>query len=192
MPWARRSPRRPLKTAWLAKRKNAGLQRLAGELGVTFELAGVVRFMQGEPAYPPVHISVASPAGAYTVGNTSFFRYILRLAEAGLPLHGDEREALEMLAAVPHAFFDEDDPVWGRGWRIVPPATLDDWPVLESTPQRVRAAFETARRILWENAAPVGVSARDIVAIEDELDEVFTILERAEKAGVPVNISYVS
>ena len=151
-----------------------------------------MRFTHGEPAYPPVHISVASPAGAYTVGNTSFFRYILRLAEAGLPLHGDEREALEMLAAVPHAFFDEDDPAWGRGWRIVPPATLDDWPVLESTPQRVRAAFETARRILWENAAPVGVSARDIVAIEDELDEVFSILERAERAGVPVNISYVS
>jgi hypothetical protein len=148
--------------------------------------------MQGEAAYPPVHISVASPAGAYTVGNTSFFRYILRLAEAGLPLRGDEREALEMLAAVPHAFFDEDDPSWGRGWRIVPPATLDDWPVLETTPQRIRAAFETARRILWENAAPVGVSARDIVAIENELDEVFSILERAEKAGVPVNISYVS
>ncbi|HEV3153376.1 MAG TPA: hypothetical protein VGZ02_06215 [Candidatus Baltobacteraceae bacterium] len=151
-----------------------------------------MRFMQGEAAYPPVHISVASPAGAYTVGNTSFFRYILRLAEAGLPLRGDEREALEMLAAVPHAFFDEDDPSWGRGWRIVPPATLDDWPVLETTPQRIRAAFETARRILWENAAPVGVSARDIVAIENELDEVFSILERAEKAGVPVNISYVS
>lgn len=140
----------------------------------------------------PVHISVASPAGAYTVGNTSFFRYILRLAEAGLPLHGDDREALEMLAAIPHAFFDEDDFAWGRGWRVVPAATMDDWPVLESTPQRIRAAFETARRILWENAAPVGVSAGEIVSIEDELDEVFTILERAERAGVPVNISYVS
>jgi hypothetical protein len=151
-----------------------------------------MKFMQGEPAYSPVHISVASPAGAYTFGNASFFRYILRLGEAGLPLHGDEREALEMLAAIPHAFFDEEDSPWGRGWRVVPAATLDDWPVLESTPQRVRAAFETARRILWENAAPVGVSAREIVAIEDELDEVYTVLERAEKAGVPVNISYVS
>lgn len=148
--------------------------------------------MRGEPAQSAVHISVASPAGAYTVGNTSFFRYILRLAEAGLPLHADDREALEMLAAIPHAFFDDDDSTWGRGWRVVPPATLDDWPVLESTPQRVRAAFEIARRVLWENAAPVGVSAREIVAIEDELNEVYTILERAEKAGVPVNISYVS
>ncbi len=151
-----------------------------------------MNFMRGEPAHPPVHISVASPAGAYTVGNTSFFRYILRLAEAGLPLHADDREALEMLAAIPHAFFDDEETSWGRGWRVVPAATLDDWPVLESTPQRVRAALETARRVLWENAAPVGVSAREIVAIEDELGEVYNVLERAEKAGVPVNISYIS
>ena len=150
-----------------------------------------MNFMRGDTGQP-VHISFGSPAGAYTVGNTSFFRYILRLGEADLPIQADDREALEMLAAIPHAFFDDDDQVWGRGWRVVPPATLDDWPVLESTPQRVRAAFETARRILWEHAAPVGVSAREIVAIEDELDEVFTVLERAEKAGVPVNISYVS
>jgi|SRR5579883_215507 len=147
--------------------------------------------MRGE-AYPAVHISVASQAGAYTVGNASFFRYILRLAEAGLPLHGDDREALEMLAAIPHAFFDDDESTWGRGWRVVPAATLDDWPVLESTPQRVRAALETARRILWENAAPVGVSAREIVAIEDELHHIFNVLNRAEAAGVPVNMSYVS
>lgn len=147
--------------------------------------------MQGEPG-SRVHISVASPAGAYTVGNTSFFRYIVRLAEAGLPLHGEDREALEMLAAIPHAFFDDEESAWGRGWRVVPPASLNDWPVLESTPQRARAAFETARRILWENAAPVGITAREIVAIEDELDAVFSVLERAERAGFAVNISYVS
>jgi hypothetical protein len=152
-----------------------------------------MEFMQREPVPPMVHVSVASPAGAYTVGNASFFRYIVRLAEAGLPLQAADREALEMLAAIPHAFFDdEDELVWGRGWRIVPPVSLDDWPVLESTPQRARAAFETARRILWEHAAPVGVSAREIVAIEDELDKVLSVLQRAEDAGVPVNISYVS
>lgn len=139
-----------------------------------------------------VHMSVASPAGAYTVGNRSFFRYIVRLGEAGLPLPADDREALEMLSAIPHAFFDEEERQWGRGWRVVPAATLDDWPVLESSPQRFRAALETARRLLWENAAPVGVSAREIVAIEDELDEVFCVLQRAEEAGVSVNISYVS
>jgi hypothetical protein len=150
-----------------------------------------VHFMPGQPA-APIHISVASPAGAYTVGNASFFRYILRLAEAGLHLHGEEREALEMLSAIPHAFFDDDELTWGKGWRVIPPASLDDWPVLESTPQRVRAALETARRILWENAAPVGITAREIVGIEDELDAVFSILERAEQAGFPVNISYVS
>lgn len=148
--------------------------------------------MQSGPVHTPVHVSVASQAGTYTVGSASFFRYIVRLAEAGLPLHAEDREALEMLAAIPHAFIDDDDLTWGRGWRVVPAASLDDWPVLESTPQRVRAAFETARRILWENAAPVGISAREIVSIENELDEVFSILERAEKAGVPVNISYVT
>ena len=139
-----------------------------------------------------VHVNVASPVGSYTVGNTSFFRYIVRLAEVGLPLGGDEREALEMLAAIPHAFLEDDEAPFGRGWRIVPAAGTDDWPVLESTPQRVRAAFETARRILWENAAPVGVSANEIVAIEDELDALFSVLERAEQGGFPVNITYVS
>jgi len=138
-----------------------------------------------------IHISVASPAGSYTVGNTSFFRYMARLADSGLRFRADEREALEMLAAIPHAFFEGDDLQWGRGWRVVPAASLDDWPVLESTPQRFRAALETARRILWENATPVGVSAREIVAIEDELDLVLGVLQRAEDAGFPVNISYV-
>jgi len=138
-----------------------------------------------------MHISVASPAGAYTISNASFFRCIERLADSGLRFRADEREALEMLCAIPHAFFNDDDAMWGRGWRVVPPATIDDWPVLESTPQRFRAALETARRILWDNVTPVGVSAREIVAIEDELDLVFGVLHRAEEAGVPVNISYV-
>ena len=151
-----------------------------------------MHFMSGEQSGAGVHISVASPAGTYTVGNASFFRYIVRLAEAGLALRADEREALDLLAAIPHAFFDDEDLQWGRGWRVVPAASLDDWPVLESTPQRVRSALETARRILWENAAPVGVSAREIVSIEDELDAVFSVLERAEEAGFPVEISYVS
>jgi hypothetical protein len=151
-----------------------------------------MNFMYGEPVPPLVNVSVASRAGTYTVGNASFFRYIVRLAEAELTLTAAVREALEMLAAIPHAFFDDEEVVWGRGWRVVPPVSLDDWPVLESTPQRIRAALETARRVLWENAAPVGVSAHEIVAIENELDEVFAILKRAEDAGVPVNISYVS
>ncbi|MGZ3498800.1 MAG: hypothetical protein ACXWNK_09235 [Vulcanimicrobiaceae bacterium] len=144
-----------------------------------------------DPLWGNVHVSVASPAGAYTVGNASFFRYIVRLAEAELPLRSEDREALDMLAAIPHAFFD-DDVQSGRGWRIVPPTSLDDWPVLESTPQRLRSALQTARRVLWEHAAPVGVSANEIVAIEEELDQVLGILQRAEAAGVPVNVSYVS
>lgn len=151
-----------------------------------------MNFPYGEPLPVLVNVSVASPAGTYTVGSASFFRYILRLVEAGLPLSNGDREALEMLAAIPHAFFDDDEFVWGRGWRVVPAGSLDDWPVLESTPQRIRDALEIARRVLWENAAPIGVSAREIVAIENELDEVFAVLKRAEDAGFPVNITYVS
>jgi hypothetical protein len=140
-----------------------------------------------------VHISVTSPAGAYTVGNASFFKYIVKLTGSGVHLHAHEREALTMLAAIPHAFFDaEDDPQSGMGWRVVPPESIDDWPVLESTPQRFRAALQTARRILWEQAEPVGVSAGEIVAIEDELDELFSVLRSAEEAGFPVNVSYVT
>lgn len=143
--------------------------------------------------FESVHISVTSPAGAYTVGNASFFKYLLKLAGSGLPLHAHERDALAMLTAIPHAFFDEEeDAQSGLGWRVVPADSLDDWPVLESTPQRFRAALQTARRILWEQADPVGMSATEIVAIENELDELFSVLRGAEEAGFPVNVSYVS
>ena len=138
-----------------------------------------------------VHVNVASPAGAYTVGSTSFFRYIVRLGEIGLSLSSVDRASVELLAAIPHAFFD-DEVSYGHGWRIVPPASLEDWPVLEATPQRLREALQTARRILWENAGPVGVSAGEIVTIEEELDRVFGVLQQAEIAGFPVNVSYVS
>ncbi len=138
-----------------------------------------------------IHVNVASPAGSYTVGNASFFRYIVRLSEMGLTLRPADREAVEMLASIPHAFFDEGI-ASGNGWRIVPPASMQDWPVMEATPQRLRAALQTARRILWQNAAPVGVSAGEIVAIEEELGHVFGVLQNAEAAGFPVNVSYVS
>lgn len=150
-----------------------------------------MRYFRGDSSALPVHVSVASTAGAYTVGSASFFHYIVRLAEVALPLCTDDREALDMLAAIPHAFFDEDVQS-GKGWRIVPASTLDDWPVLESTPQRLRAALQTARRVLWQHASPVGVSAREIVAIEEELDKVLGVLQRAEAAGVPVSVTYVS
>jgi hypothetical protein len=68
-----------------------------------------------------VHVNVASIAGAYTVGNASFFRYILRLGELGLPLSIADQEAVDVLAAVPHALGSDDDVsfVSGRGWREI-------------------------------------------------------------------------
>jgi hypothetical protein len=141
-----------------------------------------------------VHVNVASPAGAYTVGDPSFFKYIVRLAELGLALPAGDREALDLLAAIPHAF-DSDDEVprlSGAGWRVVPAQTDLDWPVLEATPQRLRAALERAHAILWTNAARCSVSAREITSIEHELEVVYGVLMRAEAAGFAVNVSYVA
>jgi hypothetical protein len=149
---------------------------------------------RGEPEIDLIHVNVASPAGAYTVGSASFFRYILRLGELGLRLGLQDQEAVDILGSVPHAFEADDDVpyVSGRGWRIVPARGDLDWPVLEATPQRLRTAFERASTILWKNAAAFHVSAREITAIEEELDEVYGVLQRAEAAGVAVNVSYVA
>ena len=138
-----------------------------------------------------VHVNVGSPAGTYSVENASFFRYVVRLADAGLRLRPSDHEAVQVLAAIPNAFVDEDE-VSGRGWRVVPAASEEDWPVLEVTPQRLRSALQTARRILWENAAPVGISAPEIVSVDEEIDNVLAVLARAEAAGFSVSVSYVS
>ena len=136
-------------------------------------------------------MSVGSPAGAYSVGDAAFFRYVVRLSDIGLRLRPADREAVDLLSAIPNAFVDEDE-LSGNGWRVVPAASLEDWPVLEATPQRLRAALETARRLLWENAAPVGISAKEIVGIDDEIEKVLSVLARAEAAGFSVNVTYVS
>ena len=138
-----------------------------------------------------VHVNVGSPAGTYAVENSSFFRYVVRLADAGLTLRPSDRDAVDVLAAIPNAFVDEDE-ISGFGWRIVPATSDEDWPVLEVTPQRLRSALQTARRILWENAAPVGISAPEIVSVDEEIDNVLAILARAEAAGFSVSVSYVS
>lgn len=147
-----------------------------------------------DPEIDLIHVSVASAAGAYTVGNASFFRYIVRLTEMGLPLSHLDQEAVDILAAIPHAFdADEEVPlISGRGWRIVPAQGELDWPVLEATPERLHSAFERARSILWTHAARFRVSAREITSIEEELDAVYGVLMRAQAAGVAVNISYVA
>ncbi|MDQ2866427.1 MAG: hypothetical protein M3R51_09395 [Candidatus Eremiobacteraeota bacterium] len=128
------------------------------------------------------------------MGNASFFHYIVRLSELGLALGIADREAVEILAAIPHAFDADDDVahVSGRGWRIVPAQGDLDWPVLEATPQRLRSALERARALLWSNAARFRVSGREITAIEEELDAVYGVLMRAEAAGFAVNVSYVA
>ena len=146
------------------------------------------------PELELIHVNVASTAGAYTAGSVSFFRYILRLGELGLPLSRADQEAVAVLAAVPHAFGTEDEVsfVSGPGWRVVPAQGELDWPVLEATPQRLRTALERAQSILWEHAARFRVSARDIAAIEQELEEIYGVLMRAAAAGVAVNVSYVA
>jgi len=141
-----------------------------------------------------IQVSVGSPAGTYTIGSRSFFRYILRLGELGLPLSLADQEAVDVLAAVPHAFGAEEEVPFlsGPGWRVVPAQGDLDWPVLEATPQRLRSALERARNILWTHAARFRVSARDIATIELELEEVYGVLMRAAAAGVAVNVSYIA
>src|SRR5580704_5157034 len=141
-----------------------------------------------------VHVNVASVAGAYTVGSASFFRYILRLGELGLHLTLADQEAVDVLSAIPHALGPEEEVAFvsGPGWRVVPAQGELDWPVLEATPERLHSALERARSLLWTHAARFRVSAREISAIESELDEVYGVLMRAAAAGVAVNISYVA
>ena len=138
-----------------------------------------------------ISVSVGSPAGMCSVANPAFYRYVLRLAEAPVAVSAIDRAHLEVLAAVPHAYADEEGCA-GDGWRIVPAASYEDWPVLEATPQRLRAAFQTARRLLWANAGPVGISAVDMIAIDAEVEAVLGVLRQAEAGGFSVNVSYVS
>ncbi len=137
-----------------------------------------------------VSVSVGSPAGTCSVGTPAFYRFVLRLAEVDLGLSASDRRALDILAAIPHAFTD-DDATSGDGWRVVPAVSYEDWAVLEATPQRLRAAFQTARRVLWTNAAPVGISALDIQDIDRQIDDVLGMIGRAEASGFSVNASYV-
>ena len=138
-----------------------------------------------------INVSVGSPAGMCTVGSPAFYRYVLRLAEAPLHASASDRAQLDVLANVPHAYADEEECA-GDGWRIVPAVSYEDWPVLEATPQRLRAAFQTARRLLWTNAGPVGISAGDMIAVDTQIDSVLGVLHQAEAGGFSVNVSYVS
>jgi len=126
-----------------------------------------------------------------TVASPSFYKFVLRLGDAEIVASPADRAQLDVLAAIPHAYMDEEQ-TSGDGWRIVPAASYEDWPVLEATPQRLRAAFQTARRVLWKNAAPVGISAGEIVAIDAHIDQVLGVIQRAEAVGYSVNVSYVS
>jgi hypothetical protein len=138
-----------------------------------------------------ISVSVGSPAGMCTVASPAFYRYVLRLAEAPLHASASDRAQLDVLANVPHAYADEEECA-GDGWRIVPAVSYEDWPVLEATPQRLRAAFQTARRLLWTNAGPVGISAGDMIAVDTQIDSVLGVLHQAEAGGFSVNVSYVS
>ncbi len=138
-----------------------------------------------------ISVNVGSPAGMCTVASPAFYRYVLRLAEAPLHASAGDRAQLDMLANVPHAYADEEECA-GDGWRIVPAMSYEDWPVLEATPQRLRAAFQTARRLLWTNAGPVGISAGDMMVVDTEIESVLGVLRQAEAGGFSVNVSYVS
>jgi hypothetical protein len=144
-----------------------------------------------EKASAMVSVSVGSPAGMYAVNDPAFYRYVLRLSEVELMCSDQDLAQLDVLANVPHAYADEVESS-GDGWRIVPAASYEDWPVLEATPQRLRAALQTARRLLWANAGPVGISAGEMMSVDAEIDSVLGVLSQAEAGGFSVSVSYVS
>ena len=90
---------------------------------------------------------------------------------------GDDESAVR-------AAFDDRHP------HVVP--TRHVAPIGEDAASRLRTALETARRVLWEQAAPAGISAREISSIDDEIENVLAVLARAEAAGHSVNVTYVS
>jgi hypothetical protein len=138
-----------------------------------------------------IGVSVGSPAGIVAVADSTFCRYVLRLAECDFPLTEQDLASIDVFSNVPHAHADEVE-CSGDGWRIVPAASYEDWPVLEATPQRLRAAYQTARRLLWANAGPVGISAGEMMSIDAEIDSVLGVLRQAEAGGFSVSVSYVS
>jgi hypothetical protein len=138
-----------------------------------------------------IHVNVGSPAGTYSVGSSAFFRYVVRLSDVGLPLRPADRDATDMLSAIPNANVDEDE-YSGNGWRVVPASSYEDWPVLEATPARLGGARPPAPRSWWHPAPPAGITAREISTIDDEIENVLSVLARAEAAGFSVNVSYAS
>jgi hypothetical protein len=138
-----------------------------------------------------VQVNVGSPAGAYASSSTPFFHYVVRLSESNLPITETERRALELLGAIPHAFFDEDS-CEGPGWRVVPPCSVADWPVLETEPRRLREALYMALDVIWRHAAAVGISAREIGIVDQEIENVLFVVNQAEQAGFKISMSYVS
>ncbi len=141
-----------------------------------------------------IHVNVSSSAGGCTLGTSAFFRYMVRLADHDVKLSNVDKEELQVLAAIPHALEPEEDILgaFGRGWRIVPPRDSLDWTVLEASPRRLRCALEYARNLLWTRASELRISAKEIASIEEEFDALDGVVRRAEAAGVPVNLSYVT
>ncbi len=138
-----------------------------------------------------VQVNVGSPAGSYASSSTPFFHYVVRLSESNLPISETEKRALELLGAIPHAFFDGDS-YEGPGWRIVPPCSVEDWPVLETEPRRLRAALYMAIDVIWRHAAAVGITAKEIALVDEEIEKVLFVVDQAEQAGFKINMSYVS
>ena len=147
-----------------------------------------------QPDLDLIHVNVASVAGAYTVGSISFFRYILRLGELGLPLYpGRSRGGRHPLGDSART-----GPGGRSGLRIrtrlarrsgarrngLARAGSD----ARTAPQRFRKSPQPA----LDACGTFAVSAGEIASIEEELDAVYGVIMRAQAAGVAVNVSYVA
>ena len=138
-----------------------------------------------------VHVSVGSLAGSYNVSNVSFYRYVVRLADVGLPLRPAERDALALLAAIPDAAYEEEQ-LFGPGWRVVPASSMEDWPVLEGDAAALAACAGDGTPGAVGERASGRHHGCEIESVDDEIEHVMSVLARAEAAGVSVNVSYAS
>lgn len=151
------------------------------------------------PSKPVVRVNISfgngndddSEAALYTTSSKPFFLYVVRLSELNLPIDELERSALELLGAIPHAFFDGES-CEGPGWRVVPPLFIADWPVLVTEPRHLRLALEIALDVIWRHAAAIQISAKEILRVGEEVEKILAIVDQAERAGLKVNMTYVS
>jgi len=141
----------------------------------------------------PLHLRWFTPESEVAFCGRATLAAFHVLAEETGRLRAPCRVAFTCKSGLLHADLSRDDEVtliastdsWEMIRALKPAEALAD----TETRERLRNALEPARRLLWENAQPVGITAREISSIDDEIENVLSVLARAEAAGFSVNVT---